>query len=155
MITVLLGTGPYPFERLVKEVDKLAAELNWDVFIQLGYTTYEPLHCTYENFLNKNELIAKIRASEVIISHGGFGSIRDALANNKPVIVAPRNPELGELRDNHQIELIKELDGHGGILTVYDMNNLSEMVEKAKCFAPKRQTNTRIPEIIKNFLQEL
>ncbi len=48
MIFVTVGTHEQPFNRLIKEVDRLVETgiIKDEVFIQTGYSTYEP------NFVN-------------------------------------------------------------------------------------------------------
>ena len=80
MIAVLLGTNPYSFEPLVMAVDAIAERGEEEFFVQLGNTPYEPRHCAFVRFIEKELLEEKIDAATLVITHGGFGSIRDALA---------------------------------------------------------------------------
>lgn len=151
MIFTMLGTNPYSFDRLVRPLDDLADKNKWDVFVQLGHTTYLPAHCEYKNFLTKDEMLQHIESSELIICHGGFGSIRDSLSYNKPIVTVPRKPELNESQD-HQEEMVKELEESGYVIAVYDIADLEEAIHKAKTFAPKERENSRIPSIINEFM---
>ncbi len=152
MILVLVGTNPYPFDRLVGAIDKFARESGEHVFVQLGNTPMEPVHCEFVRFTAKNRLLELIQTAEVVICQGGFGSIRDALAAGKPVIVVPRKPELGESPD-FQEELARELESAGRILAVYDIENLAGTIKKAKTFYPGSGCQSQIPMIIKGFLE--
>ena len=154
MIVVLTGTSPYSFDRLVRSVDKLAHKKNLDVFVQLGYTQYEPKHCSFQRFVPNYDLITKIQAAEMVICHGGFGSIRDGLAHGKPVVAVPRTPENGEAQ-HYQEELLRELESEGRILAVYDIKNLSAVIDKARKFKVYHQKNTRIPEILTQYIGRL
>ena len=63
----------FQFDRLLKEIDRLIEEkqLNSEeVFAQIGYSTYEPCHYSYQKFLNKEEFLNSIDKSEIIVTHG-------------------------------------------------------------------------------------
>ena len=53
MIFVTVGTYERPFDRLVKEVDRLKAEgfIEDDVFMQIGYSIYLPRSCDYKRLI--------------------------------------------------------------------------------------------------------
>ena len=155
VITVLLGTAPYQFPRLVTMVDKLAGNKGWDVFIQLGHTDYRPKNCKFEHFIDREYLLKKLKDSQMIICHGGFGSIRDGLHSGRPVIAVPRNKTFGELINNHQLELVNELESEGRVLAVYEIEKLPTVIEHAKSFRPNPGKGNRIPEILSQFLKTL
>ena len=153
MILTLVGTNPYSFERLVATIDHLAAEKQWEVFVQLGNTPYEPVNCVFERFVDKDIILKKMEEAEVIICHGGFGSIRDALATGKVPVVVPRMPEKSECND-YQVELVKELEEEGRIIAVYDINDLAAAIEKAPHTRYVGGEGNRIPGIIQNFIDK-
>ena len=49
MIFVTVGTHEQPFNRLVKKIDELKGNgtIQDDVFIQTGFSTYEPKNCQW------------------------------------------------------------------------------------------------------------
>ena len=53
MIFVTVGTHEQPFNRLIKEVDRLKKEgiITDEVFIQTGFSTYEPQYCDWKNII--------------------------------------------------------------------------------------------------------
>ena len=55
MIFVTVGTHEQPFNRLIKEVDRLKKEgiITDEVFIQTGFSTYEPQYCDWKNIILK------------------------------------------------------------------------------------------------------
>ena len=153
MIVVLVGTNPYSFERLVKAVDAIEAKGKEEFFVQLGYTPYEPRRCAFERFIAKPLLEDKISRADLIICHGGFGSIRDGLALGKPVVAVPRQESLGECNDRQE-ELVRELEEQGRILAVYDVAMLEETIVKARHFSGKQGDKNRIPDIISEYLSK-
>jgi len=64
----------------------------------------------------------------------------------------------GEIVNDHQLELTRELEAQGKIFAVYDVGNLRPVVERAMA---NRETHTsvrketRIVGIVKDFLDEI
>ena len=50
MIFVTVGTHEQPFNRLIQKIDELVrdGEIEDDVFMQIGYSTYEPKYTKWE-----------------------------------------------------------------------------------------------------------
>ncbi|MCJ2180062.1 beta-1,4-glucuronosyltransferase WelK [Novosphingobium album (ex Hu et al. 2023)] len=110
-----------PFERLVSLVDqaKRSGLLPEKVILQSG----QPLKCEIDpsievhptlTFEEVNSILAR---AEVVICHGGTGSIITALQQGCRVIVVPRSFARGEHYDDHQWE-IAEAFAHRGLLSV-------------------------------------
>ena len=151
MILVLVGTNPYSFDRLVKAVDDYARAKNEKVFIQLGYTKYEPKCAEYAQFLEKPALIKIIEEAELVIAQGGFGGIADCLALGKKVIAVPRKPGLGESPDDQE-EIVRALEQENRLTGVYDIADLEASIEKARRLPVQSARESRIPEIIDKFI---
>lgn len=152
MIVVLTGTGPDTFERLIKPLDELARLRQWQIFIQLGHTSFEPQWCKYERFIERPRLMKIIEEAELVITHGGFGSMRDSLALGKSVVAIPRRFDFNEVQDDHQEELVNELERKGFVIGVRDMGDLEGAIERARNFSPGTVPKSRIPQLIANYL---
>ena len=152
MIAVLTGTGPDSFERLIRPLDELAGRLGWEVFVQLGHTPFEPQWCKYERFVERSRLMRIVEDAELVITHGGFGSMRDALALGKPVVAVPRRVDFKEVQDDHQEELVHELEGGGYVIGVREISDLEGAIERARTFSPGTVPKSRIPDLISEFL---
>ena len=152
MILCMTGTGPYNFDRVTKKLDQLAVKNGWEVFIQIGHADYLPENCKYEAFMGRDRLEKLIEECDLVVCHGGFGSIRDSLAHNKAVIAVPRIAELNEVQDDHQFIMVKELEKAGHILAAYDVDDLELMIERARDFNIKKIQNSKIPSIINDIL---
>lgn len=154
MIVVLAGTNPYSFERLVKPLDELAGKHGWDVFMQLGHTELPLRHSKSVAFIGRSELVKMIEQAELVVTHGGFGSIRDALFAGKAVVAVPRRPEFNESQD-YQEELVRELEESGYVIGVYDIVDLESAIERARSFVPGKLEPSRIPALIDAYLSQL
>ena len=57
MIFITLGSQKFQFNRLLKAIDKLIADgkITDEVFAQIGYSDYIPVHFQYKTFLDREE----------------------------------------------------------------------------------------------------
>lgn len=130
MIFVTVGTHEQPFDRLVKEVDRLKEEgqITEEVFIQTGYSTHLPHFCEHIPFIGFDAMIEKINGARIVITHGGPGSIMSVLYNSKIPIVVPRQKSFSEHVDNHQMLFTKKLEEHNQIICVYDIQEMANKI---------------------------
>lgn len=158
MIFVTVGTHNQSFERLIKAVDKLVEQkkINEEVIIQTGYTNYRPKNCKWFKFIPFQNFVRICKKSNIVITHGGVGSIMIPLKLKKPTIVVPRLKNFGEHSDNHQLQIVKELEKQKKIIAVYDIIDLYPSINKTKQFnlKNKKQTTPKIFKIIKEQLNE-
>jgi len=130
MIFVTVGTHTQSFNRLLEEMDKIAGSIKEKVIAQIGHSSYEPKNMEWFRFRDSiDDLYKKAR---IVICHGGAGSILNGLINKKSIIAVPRYKKFNEHVNNHQIELVKELEKEGKILAVYDIKNLRKTIFKTK-----------------------
>ena len=111
MILVSLGTHERPFFRLLKEIEELISGGKIkDVIIQTGYTSYKVKGARCFDFIEFGKMQKLIKDCDFLITHGGVGSITDALNYGKAIIVVPRRKDLNEHSDNHQLQITKEME---------------------------------------------
>ncbi|MBE6055119.1 MAG: beta(1,3)galactosyltransferase EpsH [Clostridium sartagoforme] len=132
MIFITVGTQRFQFNRLLKEVDKLISEnkITEEVFAQIGYSTYKPKYYNFKDFINSEEYENILAKSNIVITHGGTGTIIKAVKHRKKVIAIPRLKAFGEHVDNHQMQIISEFNEVGFLQKVEDINNLSDIIER-------------------------
>lgn len=156
MIFVTVGTHTQSFNRLLEEVDRLVGEgeIKEKVVAQIGHSTYEPKNMEWFRFESFRRLNRLYRDSRIIITHGGAGSILNGLSNNKIVITVPRLKKYDEHTDDHQIDLVKQLEKKERVVAVYDIKKLKDAVTGAKKIKRLKTENT-ICEEVENFLSNL
>lgn len=127
-ILVLLGTDHHPFMRLTDWADSWALQHPQDeILVQHGYSP-RPQHATAVDFLAPEELARRVRATDVVVCHGGPGTMADALrAGRRPVLV-PRDPDRGEHVDGHQLRFGTWAGARGLARTVPDVAGLDAAV---------------------------
>lgn len=119
MITVTLGTIPYPFNRAVRWLHFLLDKeiITEPVFLQYGVTDIKAV-CEHKlvkavSLLPSNELAEQISASRFVISHAGQGSTRKLASQDKSFVILPRLAKHGEHVDDHQLLFAESVEQLG------------------------------------------
>ena len=133
-IFITVGTQDKPFKRLIDMAEELA--LNYDIYIQNGFTEYKG-NIAHSEYLDKDEMSKKIKEADLIISHGGVGSITEALKLNKKVIAVARLAKYGEHQHDHQLEIIEAFKKKGYILAYDEQDDINKLVLESLNFNPK------------------
>ena len=140
MIFVTLGTQDKTFERLLKAMDKSIekGEIKEKVIVQAGNTKYESKNMEILDLISPDKFQQLVDECDLLITHGGVGSILSAVKQGKKVIAAPRLKKYNEHVNDHQKQIIKEFAKDGYIIELEDMDKLGEALQKAKKFKPKK-----------------
>lgn len=131
MIFVTVGTHEQPFNRLVECIDELKkdGDIQEDVIIQTGYSTYKPKHCKWQKLFSYQEMLKLVQEARIVITHGGPSSFIMPLQIGKTPIVVPRRHEFNEHVNDHQVAFSKAVSERmGTIIVVEDMNKLGETI---------------------------
>jgi len=122
MIFVTVGSH-MPFNRLVRAIDTWCSVApGFDVFGQLGNidrSDYRPQNFEWTEVLSPHDFRYYFEKSSVVTSHAGMGTIIDAMAQSKPLLVMPRRAPQ-ETRNNHQFATVKFLAQKFGIPVAYE-----------------------------------
>lgn len=152
-ILVVTGTQKFPFDRLIEAADELVkTHSNISGFAQIGTSAYIPSYLSYKEFLSKDEMGQKLREADVVLTHGGTGSIISALKISKPVVAVARLAKFNEHVDDHQKEIVEEFKKDGMLIEVEDLSEstlYTALTEAVKMPKITYQSNT------KNVLNEL
>lgn len=81
MIFVTLGTHELGFKRMLEYLEKM--DIKEEVFIQSGNTEFKSEKYKITQFLSPSEFEECIEKSDLIITHGGVGSILTALKRKR------------------------------------------------------------------------
>ena len=146
MIFVTVGTHEQPFDRLVKKVDELkySGIIKEEVFIQTGFSTYEPKYCEWSKLIPYQQMINEIEAARIVITHGGPASFIMPLQIGKIPIVVPRQHKFGEHVNDHQLNFTRSVaEKMGTIILVEDINNLEDRIINYKKIVSSIRQETR------------
>jgi UDP-N-acetylglucosamine transferase subunit ALG13 len=129
MIFVTLGTHPAPMDRLVLALDALATP-DEEIVIQAAAVGCQ---------------------SDLLICHGGPGTIISALKTGHPLLVVPRRHCYGEHVDNHQVEFARFMHRKYAVPFVLEMDGLQAAIHEVR----GRQTNIVLPNTLGDLCDRL
>ena len=152
MILVMLGTQNNSFHRLLEEVEKNIENrtIQEEVVVQAGYTKFESKNMKIFDLIPKEKLEELQENANLIITHGGVGSIISSIEKEKKVIAVPRLHEYGEHVNNHQKEIVKDFNDKGYIIGIEKVEDLENAIIKSKTFEPVKykHSNEKMLKII-------
>jgi UDP-N-acetylglucosamine transferase subunit ALG13 len=105
----------------------------------------------------RDEFDKLISECDLLITHGGVGSILTGINKGKKVIAVPRLAKYNEHGNDHQLQIVENFSKKKYILAVKDMNKLGKTIEKAKTFKPQKfVSNTHnIINMIEDYIDNL
>ena len=146
MILVTLGTQKQQFIRLLDMIEN--SKITDKIIVQAGHTKYESKKMQILDFIDYEEMDELIDNADIIITHGGTGSIVTALKKGKKVIACPRLKKYGEHVDDHQVQIVDTFDDVKYILKLEEDSNLDELIKKIK-----REKMIKFKSNSKNFIE--
>lgn len=148
MILVTLGTQKQQFTRLLNYIESL--DIKDEIIVQAGHTKYKSKKMRIFDFVDYEKMAEYVDKANIIITHGGTGSITGPLKKGKTVIACPRKSVYCEHVDDHQEQIVNIFYEEGYILKLDEDTNLSELIKQAKSFKPKKFISNT-----KNFIDKL
>ena len=159
MILVLLGTQQNSFNRLLQEIEDLIENeiIKERVVVQTGYTKYKTDKMELFDMISSEELDSLIDEADLVITHGGVGSIIRALKKNKKVIAVPRLHQFAEHVNDHQRQIVEVFSTKNYLIGVQNLNDLGDAIKQINEFKPNEYNsdNQKMINIIDNFIKKL
>jgi UDP-N-acetylglucosamine transferase subunit ALG13 len=134
MIFVTCGSSHFQFERMMRALDALPGD---DLHVQHG-PAVPPLCAEAYPYLPFDDIVDKIKAADVVISHAGVGSILCAIRAGHTPIIFPRLKRYHETVDDHQAELAEALAERGTAIVAWT----PEDIPAAVAAVPPRSNGT-------------
>jgi UDP-N-acetylglucosamine transferase subunit ALG13 len=143
MIFVTCGSSHFGFDRMMEALAALPAG---ELEVQHG-PSQPPPGAAGVPFLPFAELVARIEAADIVVSHAGVGSILCAIRAGHTPVIFPRLKRFGETVDDHQEELAEALARQGTAIVVRSSHDLMRAVDTV----PPRRAVTSIgtPALVK------
>lgn len=157
MILVTLGTQDKKFYRLIKEIDKLIEQkkIKEEVIVQAGSSSnYKSSRMKIFNLIPMEEFDELLTKCDLIITHGGVGTILNGLKNNKKIIAVPRLKKFKEHVNDHQVQIVSNFSDEGYILKVENISTLYDVIKYSKIFKPKKYEENN-KKFVKNLSEEI
>jgi len=133
VILVAVGTHAMPFDRLLKAVDALHATKGLsteEVVVQSGSSTLTCRASQQFAYCAAPAFAALLERADLLISHGGIGTLLPALRLGKRVIAIPRLKRYGEHNNDHQVEVCAELGRRMALFTSLDAADLPALAAR-------------------------
>lgn len=140
MIFVTLGTQDKSFERLLKDIQKQIdlENIKEKVVVQAGFTKFDSKDMEIFDLISMDEFDRLMNECDLLITHGGVGSIISGLKKNKKVIALARLAKYKEHMNDHQKQIVDNFSEAGYILKYDENDDLKEILDKIKTFKPKK-----------------
>lgn len=149
MILVTLGTQDQKFYRLLDALEN--SKIKDKIIVQAGGSSdYQSKKMEIFRFIDYKDMEKYIDDADLIITHGGTGSIIMPLQKGKKVIACARLEKYGEHINDHQKELVSVFAEEGYILEFNDGDDIDELIKKSKSFKPKKYVSNT-----ENFIKNL
>lgn len=132
MILVTLGTQDKQFTRLLEYVDDAikSGAISDKVIVQAGHTKYTSDVMEIFDFIDMEEFNTLLKDCDLLITHGGVGTIMSALKMHKKVIACPRLEKYHEHHNDHQTEIIDSFSKEGRIIKLDENISLKECIKE-------------------------
>lgn len=138
MIFASVGSSTIPFDRFVRALDNV--DTGEDLVVQRGASTLRPRRAQVLDYLGYNDFVALIRASRVVVTHAGAGSVITALGEGKQPIVVPRRVAQREAVDDHQVAFARRAADLGLVTLVEDVSLLEAALRDHEPSEARRST---------------
>lgn len=136
---VSVGNAKQPFTRLLDGILRILPSLPKPVVVQHGHTPFFAKDCVAYPFVGEAEFGRHVAEAELVILHGGAGSVIHAVHAGKIPVVMARRGKYGEHVDDHQVEFVSALAVSGKVILAKEPEDLNAAVEDAK----KQQSSVR------------
>lgn len=159
MILVTLGTQDKKFYRLLDAIEKQISigNIKEEVIVQAGYSSdYKSKKMKIFDLIPIAEFDELVKKCNILITHGGVGTIITGLKNNKKVIAAARLKKYGEHTNDHQLQIIENFSNAGYILKLDNFNKLDEVLASIDTFKPKKYKSNakKFVKIVENEIKK-
>lgn len=145
MILVTLGTQDKSFKRLLEKLEEELekGKIKDEIIVQAGYTEFASNKMTIKKLIPMDEFDDLIEKCDILITHGGVGSIITGLRKNKKVIAVARLKKYKEHTNDHQLQIIDNFTKAGYILNLDDFDSISDAINEAKKFTPNKYVSNK------------
>ncbi len=136
MIFVTLGTQDKPFKRLLDYIEK--SNIKDEFIVQAGFTDYKSNKFKIYKYLDKDIFDKYLNDADLIICHGGVGTIVSCLNDGKSVLAVPRLSKYGEHQNDHQLQIVNAYKQKGYLTVMNDGDDFDQKVNEALTFKPNK-----------------
>lgn len=120
MILVTLGTQDKAFPRLLEAIEKQLENgtITDEVIVQAGCTAFTSKKMKLFDLIPMEQFDQLLSQCDLLITHGGVGTIMAGLRLGKTIIAAPRLAQYHEHHNDHQTEIVSSFEKQGYLLAL-------------------------------------
>ena len=131
-ILVTVGTYFHRFDRLIQWFDRWVderddSEIGVEAIVQRA--TAAPGRASSVEYFAFDELVEQIQKADIVVTHGGPGSIFEARKWGRLPLVVARDPEGDEHVDNHQQLFAERMAADGQVLLARTEDDFRELLD--------------------------
>lgn len=141
---IFVTAGTIGSDDIIKKIDEIAPKLNDTVFVTLGRGSYIPKNCEWVRYTPK--ITAYFRKANLVITHGGAGTLFECLLLNKRIIAVPQK------HTDDQSDIVNKLSEDGYIIKCENLGDLEKYVRDRRILKKYSKPKNGIAEEIKYFL---
>jgi beta-1,4-N-acetylglucosaminyltransferase len=147
-MNVFVTVGTTEFSKLIESVDYIIGQLpKYNVEAQIGMSKFIPKNIKYYKYTD--DINSCIEWADIVITHGGAGTVYQLLERNRRIIVVP-NPNV---RANHQVEIANFVSKNNYGTALFDTNHLLDALLECENENFKQYANNN--EDLINYLVEI
>jgi len=117
---------------MIKAVERLAQHEK--IVVQAGHTQYKSDKIEIFDFISADKLKKLYDQADYIVTHGGAGSVFQAIKARKRTLIFPRLQKYGEHVDDHQLQLADKLEKLGYLMVFNDGDSILDIFAELKDF---------------------
>jgi UDP-N-acetylglucosamine transferase subunit ALG13 len=158
MILVTLGTQDKPFSRLLEAVQRAVDQgaLKDRIVVQAGYTKFSSRDMEVFDYIEEEKFAAFLKQADLIITHGGVGTIMTGLREHKKILAAARLAQYKEHHNDHQTQLLEAFARDGYLIYMKDLSDIRPYLKQAETFVPRDYVPNRdyMVQLIRDFIEK-
>jgi beta-1,4-N-acetylglucosaminyltransferase len=119
---IIVTVGSSAFNQMIEAVDQQLAGQGYAVTCQIADGSYQPRHHAFFTFAD--DLQQRFADADMVITHGGAGTVFELLEMGKKIVVVPNLYRL----DKHQQDLAQYIEAQGYGTVCHQLERLLESV---------------------------
>lgn len=141
---IFVTSGGLGSDEIVKKVDEIAPKLKDKVLVTIGKGKYIPKNCNWIKYTT--EIKNYFKKADVVVTHGGAGTLFECLLLNKRIIAIPLK------RTDDQTDIVNKLSEEGYIIKCENLKDLEKYIRDKRKLKKYSRPKCKIVDIIENFL---
>ncbi len=141
---IFVTAGTIGSDDIIKKIDEIAPKLSDTVFVTLGRGSYIPKNCKWVRYTP--QITNYFRKANLVITHGGAGTLFECLLLNKRIIAVPQK------HTDDQRDIVDKLSEEGYIIKCEDLDELEKFVKDRRKLKKYSKPKNNIAKKITHFL---